>query len=152
VSDDPFPLAAADERELASVLDELIPPSPDGRFPGAGELGLVAAIAQAAKQNPALGPSIAQGLRALADRARDRRGCAFSALPAEERTECLSEVAAADPAFVPSLAFPSYVAYYQHPRVMEALGPEHRPPHPKGYKIKTIDKLFLHRGRPSPNK
>ena len=31
----------AQERALACVLDEIIPPSEDGRFPGAGELGLV---------------------------------------------------------------------------------------------------------------
>ena len=34
----------AQERALACVLDEIIPPSEDGRFPGAGELGLVSYV------------------------------------------------------------------------------------------------------------
>ncbi len=30
-----------EERALATVLDQIIPPRSDGRLPGAGELGLV---------------------------------------------------------------------------------------------------------------
>lgn len=142
-STDPFPLSADDERALASVLDEIIPPSPDRKLPGAGEIGLVAAIAAAAKQSPDLGPTVARGLQALDALAHERRGCAFSALAGAERTECLRDLAAADPTFVPSLAFPTYVAYYQHPRVMEALGREARPPHPMGYEMEPFDLTLL---------
>jgi len=39
--------SADEQRVLASVLDEIIPPSSDGRLPGAGELGLVSYIEQA---------------------------------------------------------------------------------------------------------
>ena len=41
MSNDRNPRFSEDERRaLSSVLDEIIPPSNDGRFPGAGELGL----------------------------------------------------------------------------------------------------------------
>jgi hypothetical protein len=35
------------------------------------------------------------------------------------------------------------VAYYQAPRVVEALGLEARPPHPKGYEVELGDLTLL---------
>jgi len=123
-------------RVLASVLDEIIPPSGDGRLPGAGELGLVRYIEQQASE---LRPTIVQGLSALDDHARGRGAGDFAALSREDKLEALNQLAAAQPAFLPGLILQSYVGYYQNDRVLEGLGLEPRPPYPEGYKIEPTD-------------
>ena len=66
-----------EDRALAAVLDELIPPSEDGRFPGAGELGIARYIEQRA---PDLRPAITPGLSTLDETARERGAPCFAAL------------------------------------------------------------------------
>jgi hypothetical protein len=123
-------------RVLASVLDEIIPPSGDGRLPGAGELGLVRYIEQQASE---LRPTIVQGLSALDEHARGCGARDFAALSGEDKLEALNQVAAAQPAFLPGLILQSYVGYYQNDRVLEGLGLEPRPPYPDGYKLEPTD-------------
>ncbi len=55
----------------------------------------------------------------------------------------LNEIATTQPAFLPGLIFHGYVGYYQHPEVLEALGLEARPPHPKGYEMEPTDFSLL---------
>jgi hypothetical protein len=123
-------------RALASVLDEIIPPSGDGRLPGAGEVGLVRYIEQ---QAPELRPTIVQGLSALDEHARALGARDFAALSREDKLEALNQVATAQPAFLPGLILQSYVGYYQNDRVLEGLGLEPRPPYPEGYKMEPTD-------------
>jgi hypothetical protein len=123
-------------RALASVLDEIIPPSGDGRLPGAGELGLVRYIEQQASE---LRPTILQGLSALDEHARGRGAQEFAALSGEDKLEALNELATAQPAFLPGLILHTYAGYYQNDRVLEGLGLEPRPPYPDGYKMEPID-------------
>jgi hypothetical protein len=118
-----------EERALASVLDEIIPPSGDGRLPGAGELGLAGYIEQTLQKTPEFRPAIAQGLSTLDDLARSRGSERFA---------------------VPGLIFHAYAGYYQNGRVVEALGLEPRPPHPKGYEIEPSDLTLLDGVRQRP--
>ena len=134
---------------LKSVLDEVIPVSQDGRLPGAGELGLASEIEQALLETPALVPAIEQGLAAL-EQGADRRGSCFAELEPRDKLDVMNEVAAAQPALLPSLVFHCYVRYYQHPRVVEALGLEARPPHPKGYELAMGDLTLLDAVRDRP--
>jgi hypothetical protein len=127
-----------DERALSCVLDEIIPPSADGRLPGAGELGLVAVIREELRKSPDLRLAVTQGLAALGTLSKDRGG-AFSELEARDRLEVMNELVAAQPAFLPGLIFHTYCAYYQAPRVVEGLGLEARPPHPQGYTLEPGD-------------
>jgi hypothetical protein len=127
-------------RALARVLDEIIPPSGDGRLPGAGELGLVRYIDQHA---PELRPTIVQGLSALDELANARGARDFAALPRDERLSALNQVATAQPAFLPGLILQTYAAYYQNDRVLEGLGLEARPPYPDGYKMEPSDLSLL---------
>jgi hypothetical protein len=129
-----------EERELASVLDEVIPPSGDGRLPGAGEAGLVRYIEQHA---PELRPTIVQGLSALDELASGRGARSFAALSREEKLEALNELATVQPAFLPGLILQTYVGYYQNDRVLEGLGLEPRPPYPDGYKMEPTDLSLL---------
>ncbi len=142
--------SSSEERVLAAVRDAIIPPGGETGLPGAGELGLVEHIAQAVQQSPELGPLITQGLASLDElaSAHDPRG--FVALDATARAQVLHELAATQPAFVPTLTFHTFVGYYQNGRVVEALGLEHRPPHPLGYEIEPNDLTLLDPVRERP--
>ena len=142
-------LSDLDERALASVLDEIIPPSGDGGLPGAGELGLARIIRERA---PDLGPVIADGLSALRDVSGRRGSEDFAALSAQDKLEALNELATTQPAFLPGLIFQTYVTYYQNARVVEALGLEARPPYPKGYEIEPGDFTLLDEVRQRPER
>jgi hypothetical protein len=134
-------------RLLTSVLDEIIPPSDDGRFPGAGALGLADFVEQNLQKTPELRPVIAQGLSALEDLARSRDSRGFAALSGSDKRDALNELAATQPAFLPSLILQTYAGYYQNGRVVEALGLEPRPPHPEGYDLEPGDFKLLDRVR-----
>ncbi len=124
------------------MLDEIIPPSRDGKLPGAGELGLVDYIADAVEKSPELRPAIMEGISALGD---------FTGLAKDEKTRALNELATTAPAFLPGLTFQIYLGYYQHPRVLEGLGLPPRPPHPEGYELETGDLGLLNPVRARPN-
>jgi hypothetical protein len=131
---------------LTAVLDAVIPPSANGRLPGAGSVGLTEEIEQALAASSEL---VLACLAAVETGAADQ-GCAFAELATPARAALLSEIAAAQPAFLPSLIFHVYTRYYQTPEVLEALGLEPRPPYPKGYEIVENDLGLLDpvRGRP----
>ena len=127
------------ERALICVLNEIIPSSGDGKMPGAGDIGLVAQILAAVEQRPELGASIARGLSALDGVARRKHADGFATLSREAKVAALEEVAAAEEGFLIGLMFPTFVAYYQHPRVLEGLGREPRPPFPQGFEVPPFD-------------
>jgi len=130
---------------LASVLDEIIPPSRDGRFPGAGQLGLVSYIEQALQRTPELKLMVAQGLADLDTLARDRDATDFTALSRDTKLQLLNEQP-----FVLPLTLHAYVGYYQNARVVSALGLEARPPHPQGYHMEPNDLSLLDAVRRMP--
>ncbi len=126
------------QRVLTSVLDEIIPPSDDGRMPGAGQLGLVGYIDAALQKTPEFRTMIVQGLADLDAQARGRGAPSFAALCREDKLQLLNEWG-----FVLPLTLHAYTGYYQHPRVIAALGLEPRPPHPEGYKMEPNDLTLL---------
>ena len=145
-----FGFSDAETSTLTGVLDEIIPPSRDGKLPGAGELGLVDYIADAVEKSPELKPAILEGLSALEDLSGGRSSEGFCALSKDEKAELLNELATTVPAFLPGLTFQTYLGYYQHPRVMEGLGLPGRPPHPKGYELEMGDLGLLDPVRARP--
>jgi len=146
MSDDTTPLRFSESqvRVLAAVLDELIPPRSDGRLPGAGALGVARAVEAALQGTPPLLGMIADGLSALAEKG-------FADRSPAERCVLLDELASGEHAFPPMLILQTYIGYYQHPRVVVALGLEARPPHPQGYAMAPDDPTLLDpvRRRPS---
>jgi hypothetical protein len=126
----------AQRAALAGVLDAIVPRSADARLPGAGELGLADAVEE---KLGAMRQFIARALEVLDALARERSGAAFASLAQDERQEVLNTHAATDPAFLGGLVFQTYCAYYQHPRVVAALGLAARPPHPEGYSLEQPD-------------
>jgi gluconate 2-dehydrogenase subunit 3-like protein len=143
MQDDGPGFSPAHARMLDTLLDVIIPPSGDGRLPGAGALGLAAHVMRAAQQTPMVGPVVEYGLSALADLAAARHADGWTALSMEERASVLREFTATDHFFLPAFLFLVYSGYYQHPRVVEALGLESRPPHPEGYEMEAGDFSLL---------
>jgi hypothetical protein len=135
---------SADSDSLTAVLDTLIPPSPDGRMPGAGEIGLAGPLREATAGAREV---VERGLAAAEAAAAERDAAHFAALSPPDRVAVLRELEEREPAFVPSLLFHLYAAYYQHPRVMQGLGLEPRPPHPLGYELEAGDLGALERVR-----
>jgi len=132
---DDFRLSADEERLLVGLLDAVLPASADGRLPGAGQLDLVEQIARTVRETPMLRPVVEYGLTALGELAAKRADGDLRAV--------LEEFAAGDQFFMPAFLFLVYSTYYQHPRVLEALGLEARPPHPKGYEVAPNDLSLL---------
>lgn len=129
-----------DEQSLAlsAILDTLIPPRPEG-LPGAGALGLGDHVAASIAKMAGALEALAAGIRALDALAGERGEAGFAALTPEARADALRVHAQGDPGFLPGLVFHSYIGYYQDGRVMQALGLEARPPHPKGYEMAPTD-------------
>ena len=126
----------AEREALAAVLDAIIPASPDGRFPGAGELGIAETIE---REVPQLAPLVSKALAELDEIAGASGAAGFAALGAAARAEALRLHAGREPGFLPGLVFQTYTRYYSAPRVVEALGLEPRPPYPKGYEMEQPD-------------
>jgi hypothetical protein len=140
---DAFAFSDDEERLLARLLDEIIPPCSERRLPGAGALGLTTRIARTVEQTPMLRPVMEYGLGALADLARKRHPSGFAALSGQETREVWEEFVATDQFFQPAFMFLVDSSYYQDARVVEALGLEARPPHPKGYTMEPDDSTLL---------
>ena len=131
-------LSADEQRTLACVLDALIPPSADGRLPGAGAAGVGAHVERVLRTLPDLQAMVAEGLRALVRRARADHGRAFAELAPDERAALV-----AAESFSWALIPHAYIGYYQQDRVLEAIGVEPRPPHPQGYAMPENDLSLL---------
>jgi hypothetical protein len=132
-----------EKRALACVLDEIIPASADGRLPAAGEIGVADHLDAALDAMPELRLMVAQSLAALDGLATRRHARGIDALTPPDRAVVLAELAASEHAVPPILALHAFTGYYQHPRVLEALGCEPRPPHPQGYEMEPNDLTLL---------
>ena len=143
MADDAAGFSAEQEQVIAALIDAIVPPSADGRLPGAGELDLVAHVERSARQNPMLGPVLEYGLSAIAELAKTRSPSGLQGLSREDWTAVLAEFTAADEFFQPAFLFLVYGGYYQHERVVRVLGLEPRAPHPKGYEMGADDWSLL---------
>ncbi len=88
---------------------------------------------------------IAQGVSDLDEQARSSKAAPFTALSRADKLELMNQQA-----FILPLTLHVYTGYYQHPRVVEALGLEARPPHPKGYEMQPNDLSLLDAVRRRP--
>lgn len=130
-------LTATDRATLAALLDELLPGGNDDKLPAAGDIGLVDHVEQTLTQIPAVAPVITQGLAKAAELGD------FTSVTKEKRTQLVKQIESDDPTFVLTLMFLAYSGYYQHERVIAALGMEARAPHPQGYAMEPNDLTLL---------
>ncbi len=125
---------------LDIVLNMIVPPSADGRMPGAAEVGVPAyLVAEAADALPLL----RQELEQIERRSRERFARGFAELEQGERKNLIGEMRAQASAFMHRLAMETLACYYQHERVVEGLGREARAPYPKGYQVVPGDLSLL---------
>ena len=120
---------------LDLLLDTLIPPSDDGRMPGAGSLGLADAVRAGVPED-----ELAAGLAAL-------EAADFETLDATGRVACVRALEASHPAFVPAVYQSACLLYYQRPEVQAGLGMRPGPPHPEGYTLESGNLDALERVR-----
>lgn len=133
------PFSAHELDTLAAVLDQVIPPSADGRLPGAGFIAHGERFGTIVGLLPGLDLGLAGGLAACDEQARKRGAADYVALADAERLAVLNDVAAIDAGFVPSLMFLAYSTYYVEDRVIAGLDLEPRPPHPQGFAMPEND-------------
>lgn len=131
-------LSADERRALACVLDAIIPPSADGRMPGAGAAGIGAHVENVLRTLPDLHAMVREGLRELDTQARAQHDRSFVEVGEPERAALV-----AMQGFSYALVPHAYVGYYQQERVLEAIGMEPRPPHPEGYALPPNDLSLL---------
>ncbi|MCC6767045.1 MAG: gluconate 2-dehydrogenase subunit 3 family protein [Deltaproteobacteria bacterium] len=131
-------LNADQHRALACVLDALIPPSADGRLPGGGAAGVASHVENVLRSLPDLRAMVVEGLRDLDAQAGVQHGRPFV-----ECTEAERAALVATQGFGYALVPHTYVGYYQQDAVLQAIGMEPRPPHPKGYLVAENDLSLL---------
>ena len=134
---------------LREVLDEIIPPSDDGSFPGAGELGVGERIEAALAERPEVGRIIQRGLASIGDLAERRNPSGFGGLSRSERIAVLREAEAAEPAVFGALVMQAYFGYYTDGRITDRLGVRN-PPQPDGYDLEFGDPGLLDPVRARP--
>jgi len=131
---------SAEERRalLASILDELIPPSSDGRLPGAGEVGVADFVESELAERAEIAPFFEFALSSIDELARGRGSAGFAASSRQDRVEVLREFEASQPDLFGAIVAFAYAGYYSQPRISELLGL--RPhPQPDGYDLEAGD-------------
>ena len=107
-------------------------------MPGAGGIGIESAVAETISADAQAGPAVVAALEALWERAPG-----FASLAAAERAQLIEAQSALDPASLRALLRHVYLAYYQHPTVLAALGEPPRPPFPQGFELEPTDPQLL---------
>ncbi len=123
---------------LASLLDEVIPPSPDNRVPGAGALGVADFVVSACTSDPTLSFRVRDGLSRVATTAADLGG-EFRDLEAAERTAVVKTLERNAPEAFQALLRTAYTGYYSRSDIRPLFGLSSRPTQPGGYDVPDDD-------------
>ena len=122
---------------VTSILDRIEPP--EGKKPGAGQLGVAEYLNQVVGASAKLKKLFTRGLAQIEITSHGRHSREFADLSAEQRDAVLSEVESAEPEFFEALVRQTYNGYYADSSVLEQLGLEALPPQPRGYDVPTGD-------------
>jgi hypothetical protein len=133
-------LDAERKRTLAVLLNLMIPPSGDGRLPGAGaaEVDLLGHL-----RRERLAAWARDGLAGLVQAAHGDFGGEFAALDGAAQQAAFDAWRRREPRFFAELSAYVLQCYYQNDRVLEAIGLEARPPFPLGYVVPEGDLTLL---------
>lgn len=123
---------------LAMVLNQIIPPSSDGRMPGAADIDF---LAFAESRSSLLW--IREGLEKIQDESRMRFRRGPAELTDSEAIELMKIVARTRRDFFNRFSHMVIQCYYQNDRVLAAIGVELRAPFPKGYDVEAGDLTLL---------
>lgn len=129
----PTVLSEEQRRLLVAALDRIVPPN--GVLPGAGGLGVDAAIDRTLALTPRLRRLFLDGLAEIAVTSERETGRDFLALDTSTQEAVLRTVEEAEPAFFAALVEHAYRGYYVQPEVYAAIGYTMRPPQPLGHEL-----------------
>lgn len=132
-----------DHEFMDAFLNLVIPLNASRSLPGAGDLGLSAAVAAGLQADPLLGPMVGAGVRAIRDAALSQHPEGLAGISAEAGNGLIHAQVSANPFFMMGLARYLYPAYYQHPQVLSGIGQEPRPPFPEGFAVEATDAELL---------
>jgi len=135
--------ALNDHDFLNALMNLVIPPSASGDLPGAGTLGLSPTVAEALQADPLLGPMVETGAQAVREAALAEHPDGLRGMAPQAATEVLKAGLTSHPFLIMGLSRYLYPAYYQHPRVLEAIGEPPRPPFPEGFDLEATDAELL---------
>lgn len=128
---------------MEAFLDTVIPPGPGESMPGAGSLGIEDVVAAAIASDARSGMLIRDGLAAVATEASTRAEGGFPALTPADRVAVVNAALADHPQLMNAFARHAYLAYYQHPSVLTAIGEPPHPPFPGGFTVEPTDPELL---------
>ena len=126
------------ERTLNVLLNLFIPPSEDGKIPGAADVGFLAYI-----HNENILPWIKEGLINIIEESHNKYDQGFSSLSGSEQTQLIDKLRRRFLQFFNRFTTQVIQCYYQHDDVLEAIGFEARPPFPQGYLLERGDLTLL---------
>jgi hypothetical protein len=126
------------ERTLLALIYLIIPPSEDGRMPGAADTGFIAYM-----YDRNLVPWIQEGLIVIAGESYQMHENEFSGLNVAEQLQITEKIRRKHPRFFIRLTTEIIQCYYQHETVIKAIGLEARPPFPDGYQVEEGDLTLL---------
>ena len=145
------PLPALHDAEfMKALLDIVIPPSASGDLPGAGALGLSSDVVTALQADPMLGPLVEAGAQAVREAALSQHPEGLPGVAPETGAQLVEAQLATHPVFIMGILRYLYPSYYQHPRVLVAIGEPPRPPFPEGFDVEATDAELLDNLRPLP--
>src|SRR5574341_1741715 len=128
---------------MDALLDLVIPPGPSGTPPGAGTLGLSAAVAAGLRADPLLCPLVEPGIEAVRETALEQHEEGLAGMTPEAGTKLLDAQLSAHPVLIMGILRYLYPVYYQNPRVITAIGEAARPPFPEGFQVEATDPDLL---------
>ncbi len=141
----PRVLDGEQEALLGAVLNRIIPEA--GGMPGAGDLGIVAAIDRTLAAYPQLRRLFCDGLVEIEVESAQQARSGFTTLDSDRQDAVLRAVERAFPDFFAALIDHAYRGYYTDPRVYQAIGYAHRPPQPLGHALPLFDPAMLEKQR-----
>lgn len=131
--------ALTDERFMAAFLDLAIPPNAAGGVPGAGALGLAPAVMRGLQADPMLGPMVRVAQESIRSAAAGEHADGLVGMTPEAGGQLLQTQLAGQPFVMMGVLRYLYPAYYQHPKVLQAIGRPPRPPFPEGFEVTPTD-------------
>ena len=123
-------LTEAQKQLIDVILDELVPPSADGRIPGAGAAGVAEFVLSASSFAPNHLQAVNLVLAGVSANAAD-----FSALDRAKRVSALKAVESDEPESFATLVRLAYMGYYSRPDIRPMFGVGAHPVHPDGYAV-----------------
>ncbi len=127
---------------MRALLDLLIPAARDGALPAAGGLGLAVAVADALEADGVARHETEAALEALRAAGRSGHGT-FAELTPDRQQELAAEHLESERPVIGAIIGPLYLAYYEQPAVLAALGEPTHPRFPGGFSVEETDPRLL---------